>query len=99
IEAFDEDTINELRTRARNALLTAAIAQEERVDAAQDLLSIEGVDAELAATLAEAKVLTRDDLADLAVDELVEITGMDEEQAKKLIVKARAHWFEEGSAE
>src|SRR5690606_6002061 len=50
IEAFDEDTINELRTRARNALLTAAIAQEERVDAAQDLLSIEGVDAELAAT-------------------------------------------------
>lgn len=97
IEAFDEDTINELRTRARNALLTDAIAQEERVDAAQDLLSIEGVTPELAAKLAESKVLTRDDLADLAVDELVEMTGMSEDEAKELIVKARAHWFEEGS--
>jgi len=95
IEAFDEETINELRTRARNALLTDAIAQEERVDAAQDLLSLEGVQPELAAKLAEAKVLTRDDLADLAVDELVEITGMPEAEAKELIVKARAHWFEE----
>jgi N utilization substance protein A len=97
IEAFDEDTINELRTRARNALLTDAIAQEERVDAAQDLLSIEGVTPELAAKLAESKVLTRDDLADLAVDELVEMTGMSEDEARELIVKARAHWFEEGS--
>ena len=97
IEAFDEDTINELRTRARNALLTDAIAQEERVDAAQDLLSIDGVTPELAAKLAESKVLTRDDLADLAVDELVEMTGMSEDEAKELIVKARAHWFEEGS--
>ncbi len=99
IEAFDEDTINELRTRARNALLTDAIAQEEKVDAAQDLLNIEGVDTELAAKLAEAQVFTRDDLADLAVDELVEMTGMPEADAKELIVKARAHWFEEGTGD
>jgi len=99
IEAFDEDTINELRTRARNALLTDAIAQEERVDAAQDLLGIEGIDAELAAKLAGSDVFTRDDLADLAVDELVEITGMPEADAKALIVKARAHWFEEGTGD
>ncbi|GAA5234619.1 transcription termination/antitermination protein NusA [Verticiella sediminum] len=99
IEAFDEETINELRTRARNALLTDAIVQEERVDAAQELLSLEGITPELAARLAEAEVYTRDALADLAVDELVEITGMSEEDAKALIVKARAHWFEEGAAD
>lgn len=95
IEAFDEDTINELRNRARNALLTEAIAQEERVETAQDLLSLEGVTPELAAKLAEGQVLTRDDLADLSVDELIELTGIDEEQAKQLIVRARAHWFEQ----
>ncbi len=95
IEAFDEDTINELRNRARNALLTEAIAQEERVETAQDLLSLEGVTPELAAKLAEGQVFTRDDLADLSVDELTEMTGIDEEQAKQLIVRARAHWFEQ----
>jgi N utilization substance protein A len=95
IEAFDEDTINELRNRARNALLTEAIAQEERVETAQDLLSLEGVTAELAAKLAEGQVYTRDDLADLSIDELTELTGIDEEQAKQLIVRARAHWFEQ----
>jgi len=95
IEAFDEDTINELRNRARNALLTEAIAQEERVETAQDLLSLEGVTPELAAKLAEGQGLTRDDLADLSVDELIELTGIDEEQAKQLIVRARAHWFEQ----
>ena len=95
IEAFDEDTINELRNRARNALLTEAIAQEERVETAQDLLSLEGVTPELAAKLAEGQVLARDDLADLSVDELIELTGIDEEQAKQLIVRARAHWFEQ----
>jgi len=95
IEAFDEDTINELRNRARNALLTEAIAQEERVETAQDLLGLEGVTPELAAKLAAGQVLTRDDLADLSVDELTELTGIDEEQAKELIVRARAHWFEQ----
>ncbi|MCK9513453.1 MAG: transcription termination factor NusA [Pigmentiphaga sp.] len=99
IEAFDEDTVNELRTRARNALLTDAIAQEERVDAAQDLLSLEGITPELAAKLAESEVLTRDDLADLAVDELVEITGIEEDAAKALIVAARAHWFDTDAAD
>ncbi len=95
IEAFDEDTINELRTRARNALLTDAIAKEEQVETAQDLLSLEGVTSELAAKLAEGNVHTRDDLADLAVDELIELTGIGEEEAKALIVQARAHWFEQ----
>jgi len=95
IEAFDEDTVNELRTRARNALLTDAIAQEERVGAAQDLLGIEGVTPELAARLAESSIFTRDDLADLALDELIEMTDLSEDEAKELIVKARAHWFED----
>ncbi|AOB31999.1 transcription elongation factor NusA [Bordetella sp. H567] len=95
IEAFDEDTINELRTRARNALLTEAIAQEERLETAQDLLELEGMTPELAARLSERKVHTRDDLAELSSDELAEISGLDENQASELIMRARAHWFNE----
>lgn len=100
IETFDEDTVNELRERARNALLTQAIATEEKLnETADDLLSLEGMDRELAVKLAEANVRTRDDLAELAVDELIEITELDEERAKALILKAREHWFvEEGGA-
>ena len=100
IEAFDEDTVNELRERARNALLTQAIATEEKLnETADDLLSLEGMDRELTVKLAEANVRTRDDLAELAVDELIEITELDEERAKALILKAREHWFvEEGGA-
>ena len=100
IEAFDEDTVNELRERARNALLTQAIATEEKLnETADDLLALEGMDRELAVKLAEANVRTRDDLAELAVDELIEITELDEERAKALILKAREHWFvEEGGA-
>jgi N utilization substance protein A len=95
IEAFDEDTVNELRDRARNVLLTEAIATEEKIEqTSEDLLSLEGMDKPLAAKLADAKVFTRDDLAELAVDELVEATGVDEQRAKELIMKARAHWFE-----
>jgi N utilization substance protein A len=94
IEAFDEDTINELRTRARNALLTEAIAQEELVQTvAQDLLEIEGITPELIAKLADGKVLTLDDLAELSTDELSEITGLSEEDASQMIMRARAHWF------
>ena len=94
IEAFDEETVNELRNRARNALLTAAIAQEEKLETtSQDLLDLEGMDRDLAVKLADAKVFTRDDLADLGVDELIDIAGLDEERAKDLIMKARAHWF------
>lgn len=95
IEAFDEDTINELRARARNALLTEAIAQEERLETAQDLLALEGMTPELAAKLAERQVHTRDDLAELATDELSEISGLDEKEASELIMRARAHWFDE----
>ncbi len=100
IEAFDEDTVNELRNRARNALLTAAIAQEEKLETtAQDLLDLEGMDRDLAVKLADAKVFSRDDLADLGVDELVEMAGIDEERASDLIMKARAHWFAAEGAE
>lgn len=95
IEAFDEDTINELRARARNALLTEAIAQEERLETAQDLRELEGITPELAAKLAERDVHTRDDLAELATDELAEIAGVSEEEASELIMRARAHWFDE----
>lgn len=95
IEAFDEETVNELRTRARNVLLTEAIVSEEQLEqVAEDLLALEGMDKPLAAKLARAGVKTRDDLADLAVDELTEIAGITEESAKDLITKARAHWFE-----
>ena len=97
IEAFDEDTINELRTRAKDALLTMEIAKEEGVEAqspvSQNLRDLEGLDPELIPKLAEAGVHTRDDLADLAVDELTEITGHSADDAKALILKAREHWF------
>ncbi|HRH80620.1 MAG TPA: transcription termination factor NusA [Thiobacillaceae bacterium] len=94
IEAFDEDSINELRARARDALLTAAIISEEKVEeASTDLMSLEGMDAETAAHLTEKGIATTEDLADLAVDELVELTGMEEERAQALIMAARAPWF------
>ncbi|HEX5487007.1 MAG TPA: transcription termination factor NusA [Limnobacter sp.] len=94
IEAFDEDTVEELRTRARNALLTQAIVREEMVEGASDLLSIEGVTPDMVAKLGEAGIADRDSLAELAVDELTEITGIEESLARDVIMKARAHWFE-----
>ncbi len=95
IEAFDEDTVNELRQRARNVLLTEAIVNEEQLEGvADDLLNLEGMEKGLAAKLAQGGVKTRDDLADLAVDELMELGSIDETAAKDLITKARAHWFE-----
>jgi N utilization substance protein A len=94
IEALDEETVNELRSRARNALLVQAIASEESIESVdQDLLTLEGMDTDLAAKLAAHGVKTRDDLADLALDELSEMSGIDEERAKVLIMAARAHWF------
>jgi N utilization substance protein A len=94
IDSFDEDTVNELRTRARDSLLTMELAKEERVgEVSQDLRSLEGMTTELVAKLADNQVHTRDDLAELAVDELVEATQIDEETAKTLIMKAREHWF------
>ena len=96
IEAFDEATVNELRDRARNVLLTEAIVDEEQLEnVADDLLELDGMDKQLAAKLARSDVRTRDDLADLATDELVELTGIEEERAKALITSARAHWFAE----
>ena len=95
IEAFDEATVQELRERARNELLTEAIVVEEQLEnVAEDMLSLEGMDKTLAAKLAAHGVKNRDDLADLAIDELVEMTGVDAERAKQLITTARAHWFE-----
>ncbi len=95
IEGLDEDIVNELRNRARNVLLTEAIATEEKLESvSEDLIGLEGMTKEIAAQLAGHEVKTRDDLAELAVDELVEMTGIDEERAKELILKARAHWFE-----
>ncbi|MGL4995869.1 MAG: transcription termination factor NusA [Deefgea sp.] len=94
IEAFDEETVNELRSRARDALLTQAIAREERLEhQSEDLKTLEGMTSELAALLADKEIRTRDDLADLAVDELTEMTGIDAETAKQLIMKAREHLF------
>ncbi len=94
IESFDEQTVNELRTRARNALLTEAIVSEEKVEhIAEDLLSLEGMDSQTARELAAKGVNTQEDLADLAVDDLVEMVGMDAERAKQLIMAARAPWF------
>ncbi len=94
IESLDEDTVSELRSRAKDALLTMEIAREESVDeVSQDLRDLEGLNPELIAKLAVKGVHTRDDLADLAVDELTEITGQSEDEAKALIMKAREHWF------
>jgi len=94
IDSFDEDTVNELRTRARDSLLTMELAKEERIgEVSQDLRSLDGMTTELIAKLADNQVHTRDDLAELAVDELVEATQIDEETAKALIMKAREHWF------
>ncbi|MDI1349539.1 transcription termination factor NusA [Aquabacterium sp.] len=94
IASFDEDTVNELRTRAKDALLTMEIAKEEEVEAlSESLKGLEGLTPELMTSLADAGIHTRDDLADLAVDELTEITGVSEDQARALIIKAREHWF------
>ncbi|WP_428424051.1 transcription termination factor NusA [Methylibium sp.] len=94
MDAFDEDTVHELRTRAKDALLTMEIAQEEKLErVSQDLRDLDGLSPELIAKLTESGIHTRDDLADLAVDELTELTGVAEDDAKALIMKAREHWF------
>jgi N utilization substance protein A len=94
IESFDEETVNELRSRARNALLVQAIASEEKVEnVASDLLNLEGMDNETARMLASKGVTTQEELADLAVDDLVDLIGIDAERAKQLIMTARAPWF------
>ncbi len=96
IDAFDEATVTELRERARNVLLTEAIVDEEQLEkVADDLLALDGMDKSLAAKLAKNGVTDRESLADLATDELIEMTGIDVVRATALITVARAHWFAE----
>ncbi|MGO4220591.1 transcription termination factor NusA [Lysobacter sp. TAF61] len=97
VEGFDEDIVEELRSRARDALLNEALAAEEELDEHQpaaDLLELEGMDEATAYALAARGVVTRDDLADMATDELTDIEGIDEARAAALIMEARKHWFE-----
>jgi N utilization substance protein A len=99
ISEFDEDMVKELRNRARDVLLTQAIASEESLESqlpADDLLLLEGMQPDLALALARRGVRTREDLADQAVDDLMDIQGLTPEEAGKLIMKAREHWFAEG---
>ncbi len=101
IDAFDEDTVNELRTRAKDVLLTMEIAQEgvEAVPTvSQDLHDMEDLDSGTIAQLQAGGIRTRDDLADLAIDELIDITGQSQDDARALIMKARAHWFADDAA-
>jgi transcription termination/antitermination protein NusA len=99
IESFDEATVNELRSRARNALLTQAIVSEEKVEHdISDLLKVEGMDNDTARLLASKGVNTQEELADQGTDDLVELTGLEAERAKQLIMAARAPWFAENNA-
>jgi N utilization substance protein A len=99
IESFDETTVNELRSRARNALLTQAIASEEKVEHdIEDLMKVEGMDNETARLLASHGIGTQEALADSATDDLTELPGLEEARAKELIMAARAPWFAENNA-
>ncbi|MBI2791227.1 MAG: transcription termination/antitermination protein NusA [Gammaproteobacteria bacterium] len=96
VEGMDEALLSTLRERAKDSLLTKAIAQEERLGEhtpSSDLLEVEGMDKHLAYTLAQKGVVTREDLAEQSVDDLLDIEGMNQERAGKLIMAARAHWF------
>jgi N utilization substance protein A len=97
VEGFDEDIVEELRSRARDALLNDALAVEEGLEEhqpAEDLLSLEGMDEATAYALAERGIRTREDLAEAATDEIEDVEGMDGERAAALIMEARKHWFE-----
>ena len=96
IEGFDEGIATELRARAKDALLTMALASEEQLANAQpaeDLLTMDGMNDALANTLAGKGIITMEDLAEQAVDDLMEVDGMDEETAAALIMTARAPWL------
>ena len=97
VEGFDEDIVEELRSRARDALLNDALAVEEGLEEhqpAEDLLQLPGMDEATAYALAERGIRTREDLAEMAIDEITDIDGIDEERAAALIMEARKHWFE-----
>jgi len=98
IDGFDEETVTELRNRAKDALLNQALASEEALEGAEpeeDLLNMDGMDRALAFKLAGMGVRNMEDLAEQSIDELLEIEGMDEERAGQLIMTARAPWFED----
>lgn len=97
IDGFDEDIAEELRNRAKDALLTQALAKEEKLDVepADDLLNMEGMERGLAFTLASRGVVCMEDLAEQAVDDIIDIDGVDEARASALIMKAREPWFAE----
>lgn len=98
IDGLDEDIVNELRTRAKDALLNLALASEEKLDdtePAEDLLTMEGMDRHLAFVLASKGIITMEDLAEQSIDDLMDIDDMDEEKAGALIMTARAPWFAE----
>lgn len=102
IEGFDVDLVNELRSRAKDALLISAIADEEKIETAepaQDLLEMEGMTRDLAYDMASQGIITMDDLADQSIDDLINFSGMNEERAAKLIMKAREPWFAEEHGE
>ena len=98
IEGLDEDIVEEVRKRAKDKLLTQAIAREEKLDGvqpAEDLLNMDGMEEDLAFELASRGVVTMEDLAEQSIDDLLDIEGMDEKRAGDLIMTARAPWFEE----
>jgi N utilization substance protein A len=97
IEEFDQAIVDELRARARDVLITQAIVSEEVIDQAEpaeDLLNLEGMDKELAFVLASRGIVTREDLAEQAVDDLESIDNLEPARAAELIMAARKHWFE-----
>jgi N utilization substance protein A len=97
VEGFDEELVNELKQRAKDALLTQAIVNEEQTamaEPAEDLLALEGMSEDLAKQLASKGVVTQEDLAELGTDELLDLVSLEEEQAAALIMKVRAPWFE-----
>lgn len=100
IEEFDDELINALRNRAKDVLLTQALADEEQLTGnapAEDLLALEGMDKQLAQTLAKHGIVTQEDLAEQGVDDLLEVTDIDREKAAQLIMAARAPWFADKS--
>ena len=97
IEGLDEEVVNELRNRAKDVLLTQAIASEEQLEAAQpaeDLLTMDGMDKHLALVLASKGICTMEDLAEQSIDDLLDVEDMTEEKAAELIMTARKPWFE-----
>jgi len=102
IEGFDEEIAEELRSRAKDALLTQALASEEKLEAGEpqeDLLTMDGMDEITAKALAAIGVCSMEDLAEQAIDDLLDVQGIDEERAGELILTARAPWFEASEAE